>query len=253
MRGSGARNGRLEMRYHISGSDGTPDLSIWLSVDPMSDKYPGLSPYVYCGNNPVKLVDPNGEEIWIVGEDGNRYQYFNGKLYNSDGEMCTVREGSFEESVLNNLDVLRSTKKGGGIIRDLEISEKKVTISDAKNRSDKPGENGFILTGTITWNPDDGVVQTTKGNRIDPIANLGHELVHAHDRYVAKINDAVLNEQKDHCPIGEWRAVYYENRMRKELGLPYRTGYTSEQNQNGTTFPYFTRMLDSFDRPIKCW
>ena len=39
------------------------DLSIWLSVDPMSDKYPSLSPYTYCANNPIKLVDPNGEEI----------------------------------------------------------------------------------------------------------------------------------------------------------------------------------------------
>ena len=38
-----------------------PDLSIWLSVDPMSDKYPGVSPYTYCGNNPVVLKDPNGE------------------------------------------------------------------------------------------------------------------------------------------------------------------------------------------------
>ena len=37
------------------------DLSIWLSVDPMSDKYPSLSPYVYCADNPIKLVDPNGE------------------------------------------------------------------------------------------------------------------------------------------------------------------------------------------------
>ena len=36
-------------------------LSIWLSVDPMSDKYPSMSPYTYCANNPVKLVDPNGE------------------------------------------------------------------------------------------------------------------------------------------------------------------------------------------------
>ena len=43
-------------RYYSS------DLSIWLSVDPMVDKYPSLSPYVYCANNPVKLVDPNGEE-----------------------------------------------------------------------------------------------------------------------------------------------------------------------------------------------
>ena len=29
----------------------------------MSDKYPSLSPYTYCANNPVKLVDPNGEEL----------------------------------------------------------------------------------------------------------------------------------------------------------------------------------------------
>ena len=51
-------------RYYSS------DLSIWLSVDPMSDKYPSLSPYVYCADNPVKLVDPNGEE-WYVNQNGN--------------------------------------------------------------------------------------------------------------------------------------------------------------------------------------
>ena len=42
-------------RYYSS------ELSLWLSVDPMSGKYPSLSPYVYCANNPMKLVDPNGE------------------------------------------------------------------------------------------------------------------------------------------------------------------------------------------------
>ena len=36
-------------------------LTGWLSVDPMADKYPRLSPYAYCGWNPVKLVDPDGE------------------------------------------------------------------------------------------------------------------------------------------------------------------------------------------------
>ena len=40
-----------------------PTLSIWLSVDPMSDKYPSTSPYVYCGDNPVRLVDEDGREI----------------------------------------------------------------------------------------------------------------------------------------------------------------------------------------------
>ena len=37
-------------------------MTMWLSVDPMSDKYPSISPYAYCAWNPVKLVDPDGME-----------------------------------------------------------------------------------------------------------------------------------------------------------------------------------------------
>ena len=47
------------------------DLSIWLSVDPMASKYPSLSPYVYCADNPVKLVDPNGERFRLIGRKTN--------------------------------------------------------------------------------------------------------------------------------------------------------------------------------------
>ena len=35
-------------------------MTMWLSVDPMADKYPNISPYAYCAWNPVKLVDPDG-------------------------------------------------------------------------------------------------------------------------------------------------------------------------------------------------
>ncbi len=41
-------------RYYSS------DLSVWLSVDPMAAKYPSTSPYAYCRNNPIRLIDPNG-------------------------------------------------------------------------------------------------------------------------------------------------------------------------------------------------
>ena len=47
----------LTARYYNSA------LSIWLSVDPMLDKYPNLSPYTYCADNPVRLVDEEGKEI----------------------------------------------------------------------------------------------------------------------------------------------------------------------------------------------
>jgi len=36
---------------------------LWLSVDPMADKYPSLSPYNYCAWNPLKLVDPDGRDV----------------------------------------------------------------------------------------------------------------------------------------------------------------------------------------------
>ncbi|MFV0501413.1 MAG: RHS repeat-associated core domain-containing protein, partial [Bacteroidales bacterium] len=38
------------------------NLPIWLSVDPMSDKYPHLTSYNYCSNNPVVLRDPDGKD-----------------------------------------------------------------------------------------------------------------------------------------------------------------------------------------------
>ncbi|MBQ7061949.1 MAG: hypothetical protein IJM88_01490 [Bacteroidales bacterium] len=50
----------------------------WLSVDPMADKYPSISPYAYCAWNPVKLVDPNGMEISThIDQDGNVVAVFN--------------------------------------------------------------------------------------------------------------------------------------------------------------------------------
>ena len=52
-------------RYYSS------DLSIWLSVDPMSDKYPHQSNYVYCSNNPIKVIDPNGEDEYEFDGEGN--------------------------------------------------------------------------------------------------------------------------------------------------------------------------------------
>ncbi len=51
-------------RYYSS------DLSIWLSVDPQASKYPQQSNYVYCSNNPIKVVDPNGEDEYEFDEYG---------------------------------------------------------------------------------------------------------------------------------------------------------------------------------------
>ena len=41
-------------------------LTGWLSVDPMADKFPNISPYNYCNWNPVKLKDPDGEFPFVT-------------------------------------------------------------------------------------------------------------------------------------------------------------------------------------------
>ena len=39
-----------------------PDLARWTTPDPLAEKYPGISPYVYCNDNPVNYVDYDGKD-----------------------------------------------------------------------------------------------------------------------------------------------------------------------------------------------
>ena len=53
----------VSTREVLATSPITDDISKWLSVDPLSDKYPNISPYAYCNWNSIRNVDPNGK--WV--------------------------------------------------------------------------------------------------------------------------------------------------------------------------------------------
>ncbi len=49
--------------YDYSARLMNPVLGRFGTIDPKSEKYYGMSPYVYCADNPMKYVDPDGNEI----------------------------------------------------------------------------------------------------------------------------------------------------------------------------------------------
>jgi hypothetical protein len=68
-----------------------------------------------AANNPIKLVDPNGEEIWITGADGSKTLYTQGMKYEGGDK--------FVGKAVNTLNKLNGTKFGGKVIGMLAESK----------------------------------------------------------------------------------------------------------------------------------
>ena len=51
--------------YYYGARYYEPRLSLWISTDPMQEKYPNVSGYVYCLNNPILFKDPDGKDVYM--------------------------------------------------------------------------------------------------------------------------------------------------------------------------------------------
>jgi RHS repeat-associated protein len=65
--------------YYYGARYYDPRTSVFLGVDPLSDQSPNISPFAYCKNNPIVLIDPDGRSAeWVEGVDG--VPYWNDKV-----------------------------------------------------------------------------------------------------------------------------------------------------------------------------
>ncbi len=114
------------------------DLSVWLSVDPLSDMYPSTSGYMYVRGNPIILMDPDGradKRFWI----GKRFvNWVSGDNYKNKANKFAVK---------NNLN---STTDDKGNIR---MTRTYVYGNTKRN------ENG-IVEEDITFSKDNIQIET---------------------------------------------------------------------------------------------
>ena len=164
--------GYFGARYYDSG------LSIWLSVDPMSDKYPSMSPYNYCANNPVILVDPDGREVFLLGELAN-------VSYNQLVNRAKKLNFSFDEKTgkisadVKEGEKLSKTEKH--LLKAINDKKSKVNIQTVKA---DPGKETFDIDGGMesyggsfmgtTLIESESDVKASSTNMVEPnlLANL---------------------------------------------------------------------------------
>jgi RHS repeat-associated protein len=122
------------MRYYAGW------LCRFVSVDPMADEYPSLTPYAYCGNNPINRIDPDGRDWYqfenengtktIFWQEGNaKTATLYGQIYNNIGETYLDQHDwgaiSFNQNNVTGVYLYMS-------VSDLSVSDKGLNFLIAK-------------------------------------------------------------------------------------------------------------------------
>ena len=80
------------------------DIGRWTSVDPLADLRPGLSPYQYVQNNPLRRVDPDGKlDQNGDDEEKDRNVVGEGNAILNIGQMLDNNPNAVQESVVSGL------------------------------------------------------------------------------------------------------------------------------------------------------
>lgn len=97
-----------------------PAIGRFMQTDPMAEKYYWISPYAYCANNPIKFVDPTGEEQIRVDD---KY------TVDDEGYIKLVEKTNDDFDVIYTKDSWDKGKKDNYIIVDKNVLSKKKTNS----------------------------------------------------------------------------------------------------------------------------
>jgi RHS repeat-associated protein len=216
-----------------------PQLGRFHTQDRFSEKYYSFSNYSYGANNPVLMIDVNGDSLWITNSTGflglggkETIRYEDGNLYNKDGSAYTGKVKGFLSKTVNALDEASTLSAGDNMVNELQSSTQNVTVVRSfEGNSYEPGTN------TVKFDPSskNGGVNTRGGTERPTFIGLGHELAHGLDDVRGTLNLGRIPGQT--FRYAEHFSTHIENQMRAEHGLPLRTHYGIDPNTGAGIYP----------------
>lgn len=100
----------------------------FISIDPKAAKYPSLSPYVYTANNPLKYVDPDGQDIaFNIYNTPRTKQFGHSDLYFQTGEGDWIRYDAGDYGV--KLSPVEGPPEGSLLLRTTVDQDKSIAKS----------------------------------------------------------------------------------------------------------------------------
>jgi RHS repeat-associated protein len=127
-------------------------MTMWLSVDPMADKYPSISPYAYCAWNPIKLVDPDGRDVWPTSDEA--YQMILGTLPDEAREYVKLnKDGRIDRGLM---ELYSSNSQNYNDLLEMVKSDCTIEVSLANQYEylDKNGEIKITDMASTYSNPE---------------------------------------------------------------------------------------------------
>ena len=130
-------------RYYYSDLSG-----LFLSVDPMADKYPSISPYAYCAWNPVKLIDPNGDTCKFANKETENYvrQLLDSKNKNFSEEFLIVYSLLDADNHNYMFEIWDGDEKSDGLFSPKSLGENISSIKFTKGETSDTKKEGIGMS-----------------------------------------------------------------------------------------------------------
>ncbi len=112
-------------------------LGRWMNIDPLADAYFGLSPYTYVANNPMLLIDPDGQRIgfeYKYDDEGNISDILitvTGKIIDDSGKLSSKKIEAARKKILNGISNIKVTGTKGvkvSFAGDIEVANSESDI-----------------------------------------------------------------------------------------------------------------------------